>query len=137
VKKKAAFIFVLLANLVILAHAVVPHHHHDEKITMVTVCHHHGEHHNHGNIPVCNEEHNDEQTAACLLSQVMLTPSNQTRTNDSPNDFETVNALHAVLAFLISNCEESLYGKQWFEIKTNLYSQLTASSVGLRAPPVC
>lgn len=136
-RKKVAFIFVLLATIVLLAHAVIPHHHHNTKVMVATVCNHHTAHHNHGSIPVCNEKHHDKETSTCLLSMAIFTSSNQNRSNDFANNFEPTNALHEFTTFLIGNTENSSNSKPYIQSTSTLYSLLIPCSIGLRAPPIC
>ena len=77
-RNKSAFIFVLLATLVLLAHAVVPHHHHNENPISISdnVCHHE-EHNDHENVLVCIQDHEDHETTACSLTQILLLPNNR------------------------------------------------------------
>ncbi|MDO9512389.1 MAG: hypothetical protein Q7J34_11565 [Bacteroidales bacterium] len=72
-KKSLAFCFMMLANLIILAHAAIPHHHHDNHICLSglneihsaqTIQHHADDTHD-GQLP----DH------CCVLKQVILYPA--------------------------------------------------------------
>ena len=62
-KRKVSILFLLLANLFLLAHAVVPHHHHESVPVEVLHLHGNGHHHNHDS----SHHHNSPET--CLISQ--------------------------------------------------------------------
>lgn len=138
-KNKTAFIFVLLANLFLLAHAVVPHHHHtDTPLEIVVECNHQEEHSHKGKIPFCNDDHQDHETTACGFTQLLVIPNNPFKEIIESVDLEFIDIL-----FLIGpnfDCLQSvIYSDKPPEIAENtfLYSRLLVSSQGLRAPPVC
>ena len=75
-KRKVSIIFLLLANVFLLAHAVVPHHHHDSM--PVAVLDLHGHHHDHHDHDSHHQDHNSHHHDAshhhdgpetCLISQ--------------------------------------------------------------------
>jgi len=76
-KKVLTIVFMLLANLVLLAHAVVPHHHHIIEICIEdSNCHSDAEDHQHESSK--SHDHNDEtDTDQCILKQAWILPSNQ------------------------------------------------------------
>lgn len=73
-KKFAAYFFIFLANISLLAYAVIPHHHHDKMMVAVVDvagCHSH-EHHSHDH----HDSHSEEgyhcschQSEDCLLNE--------------------------------------------------------------------
>lgn len=101
-KKITAIFFILLANIIIVAHAVVPHHHLPKQVFVITE--HNDEdingHKHH------TDEHNHEHGATndydyCLLKQVITTPANSSKQEFSSLaiDFTFGN----VLAILLKN----------------------------------
>ena len=70
----------LLANLVLLAHAVVPHHHHHEQVCINNTCCREDVMDHEHNTPEHNHQHDGgKNTAACVLKQEVVLPSNQGR----------------------------------------------------------
>lgn len=149
-KKVIALPLLLLANLVILAHAIVPHHHHDKIV--VSICdflsiedaleHTHSDHH-HG------QEKGHEHTGhdlgeECLLNELYIrASSNQNLSASHSGDFDLSNShLDFPLYFCEFNQQIDLtdYGELPFRQKPYVYSYHTyyiTHSLGLRAPPVC
>lgn len=79
-KRKISFLFLLLANIVILAHVLIPHHHHGEHLCLGnTECHTHS--------AACQHEetgdghHHDGKTTddCCQLKQITALPANVNR----------------------------------------------------------
>ena len=138
-KNIIAYIFILTANLLLLAHAVIPHHHHiDNSLLVSTECSHEEEHTHHGVIPVCSEDQHDHETATCNLAQTVILPNNQTREIEDPVVLETSDFLflsfyvfHASAPSIDSSAPPGVV------VNTSLFSRLLVTSVGLRAPPVC
>ena len=65
-KRSVSIIFLLLANVFLLAHAVVPHHHHDNM--PVAVLDLHGHHHDNDSHHHDASQHHDGPET-CLISQ--------------------------------------------------------------------
>lgn len=139
-RNKTAFIFVLLANILMMAHAAIPHHHHTEAPEEIAVeCSHEEEHdHHHENLPVCNDDHEHGETTPCILTAATLVPNNQNRLNELLEQVIDSEILFYTL-FVFNSANISL--EPDFEIEVfediPLYSRLLVSSQGLRAPPVC
>ena len=72
-KRSVSIMFLLLANVFLLAHAVVPHHHHDSM--PVAVLDMHGHHHNHDSHHQDHDSHHHDAShhhdgpETCLISQ--------------------------------------------------------------------
>lgn len=74
-KSITAYIFVFLAGIILLAHAVVPHCHHVDKIVIVSECYHDDhetQHHHH-------DHDDDENCAGCQLKQALFAPGFSSR----------------------------------------------------------
>lgn len=77
IRKKTALLFVLLANIVILVHAVAPHHHHHNQVCIdnvhcqndFTAPKHSTSEHNH-------HPDGSEETDDCALKQAVVIPAN-------------------------------------------------------------
>ncbi len=137
-KKITAILFVLLANIIIVAHAVVPHHHLSNKVLIITEHHdaddfnhkHHTDDHDH--------EHGDANDYDfCLLKQVISIPTNTSKQEfSSPSiDFEFGNRL----AILIKNdfaCNPPpILSYLQTSFHSLFYTCFINSVSGLRAPP--
>jgi hypothetical protein len=137
-RKKTAFIFLLLANMVLLAHAVIPHHHHADVPTEVAVnCNNQEEHSHHENLPICNDDHEHGETTACEFTEGILTPNIHNRLN-VPSEQVSFDILFFTL--FVSNYS-TIISCIDFPIEEigsiPLHSRFLISSQGLRAPPVC
>lgn len=73
-----AIVYILLANIILMAPIVVPHHHHEEKVCIEnTHCPTEEDTHQQ-NIPEHEHEHDGENSSEfCSLKQVVVLPSNQ------------------------------------------------------------
>ena len=73
VNRKVSIMFLLLANVFLLAHAVVPHHHHDS--VLVAVLDLHGHHHDNDSHHQDHDSHHHDAShhhdgpEMCLISQ--------------------------------------------------------------------
>lgn len=139
--KKTALLFVLLANIVILVHAVAPHHHHHNQVCIENVhCQ------NDCTAPKhTTSEHNQlptgsEVTDNCALKQAVVIPSNSFKQALKCNHYsEHPASLFGFLAVLRDQefilfepkIVSGLLHSQVFLPSSNFHS----SSAGLRAPP--
>lgn len=64
-KRTVSILFLLLANVILLAHVVVPHHHHDSVPVEVLYLHDNGHHHHHDH----DSSHHHDGPETCLISQ--------------------------------------------------------------------
>jgi hypothetical protein len=78
VEKTSSSVFILVANLIILAHAVVPHHHHQMQVCLGAL---HCLHDHHSTNQASSAHHNDHDGGkeACFLKQLVVIPSNQAK----------------------------------------------------------
>ena len=128
-----ATLFLMLANLMWLAHAVVPHHHHGNHICFVTQ----GGHENH-----THEHSSNDPTDCCSLKQTIATqPGSDKRIENQDND-QGKNPQHLVFAYYI-DCT-SLFSISWVTPdvlghppQVSPRTLLTFTAHGLRAPPFC
>lgn len=138
-RTKTAFIFLLFANLFLLAHAVIPHHHHkDNPVPIPFEWNHYAEHSHHDSNPFSHDDHHEHETKDCCLSQTLIVPNNQLIESEKVVDLLLADILF--LTFYV--CEISYLNtfiKKTYEIVGSipLPKQFSGSSQGLRAPPVC
>lgn len=140
IKRIPALIFILLANIVILASAVIPHHHHKSQVCIVNShCQSDNEAHQH-NIAERSHKHDGEGNFDyCLLKQVFVTPSNDVMQEKKILELDGYH-------FQTGNYQAVLIDKELLGIYTNpsityfslllIYSNVISSCLGLRAPPI-
>lgn len=139
VKKLTAYLFVLFANLVILAHAVLPHHHHHEQICIeYTHCIGHDKEHHHQPKPDENKRGCRRDTAVCVLKQAFVIPSSQGRISKAPdhNSYSHHNDLYAPAYFgniALQPVLAETYGIPKLPPEVQMFATPTH---GLRAPPL-
>lgn len=137
-RKKVALIFLIVANIILLAHAVLPHHHHD-KVVCVESSHcqtadlghkHSAKAHSH--------QHDTENSNCCVLKQAVAIPANQTR-NETECDgcsvdhsFDTHFTLTKIVT--VGAIPEKLVAHSVPDFSFWIPSYI-AHSLGLRAPP--
>jgi hypothetical protein len=134
VRKIAAFIFILSANIILLAHAVIPHHHHDHDKSTVEPGHQH-------EIPHHGHERQGEQTdQAFILDEEIVLRLTQGRYFVEITELQDNHSLQFQSALLVG-----LYGLVEYlpvlnsdasiPLMASSYICFTESSCGLRAPP--
>lgn len=140
-RKAISIFFILLANMVILAHTVVPHHHHNKAFAAVisffdddyqhTAEHHHGTTHHHD-----NTNHSEE----CLINEVYVT------TYRIHNDDCTIHPPHFCdldwHPLFVLPCQNRTIPIQALPFRQKPYIEIIhlvsiTHSFGLRAPPFC
>ena len=137
-KKVTAFILILLANIILLAHAVLPHHHHKLQFcTEVSHCNHHSNR----NPWDTTHEHDGEEGSDCILKQLIIFPSNQVKqecncTTSNDHHFTHEGWLAVEIYQSIQPRVVRLVTKIEIPLSTLPYAYLTSSPAGLRAPPV-
>jgi hypothetical protein len=138
--KKTAFLFLLVANLVLLVHAVIPHHHHSLEICITdSNCQDACENHEHSN---SNCDHTGNETDdCCVLNQLILLPGNNMRqeTNCTIGDdfnppFDSTPIILSYTDFNVG--PKNIKAKVPIPVIQSAYTQFVVLSSGLRAPPV-
>lgn len=148
-KRVTAILFILLANISLLGHAVLPHHHHDKLAVALTNVidfdhyHHHSDHktsyhyhhsHNHHN----NHQHN-HQKEDCLINESLFISyrSQELDFSNIENDNNIINNIYC------SVCEETIHVQltdiwiRFYSYQASIPPSITIYSNGLRAPPYC
>ena len=69
INKKAAFIFILFANIIVLGHGFVPHRHAVNKVFIISYTHTHT--HKHGTANHNHEQETKNDNKYCLLNQII------------------------------------------------------------------
>ncbi|OQX72504.1 MAG: hypothetical protein B6D64_15035 [Bacteroidetes bacterium 4484_276] len=136
-----ALFFVLLANIVFLAHAVIPHHHHDSEVCFESShCQSHNEPHEHGPAEHSHNHDGENKATYCILNQVFVVPSNHVKQEckcldcdyshpqfDKPQAILTDNRLYGLLP--------KIFKKDQLLFFTSTYTYFADRCVGPRAPP--
>lgn len=130
----------MLANILLLAHAVVPHHHHNKQVCLEnTHCFHDGfkdEHSTNRN----NHSHDGQNSHdKCVLKEPVVVFSNQwkndfkfhTTTDRSGLDDFQCNIHNRRTVFLIPG-SSAIVPEHFYKCS---YSSVVSTSLGLRAPP--
>lgn len=139
IKKITAYSLILLANFVLLAHAVLPHHHHEQQVCIEQKhCANDAESHVH-NIDIKDHQHDgNKNSTTCILKQSILIPSAQIRIL---NNCDNCSDNHNHDFYILSN-----YGYVDFQPITEIiiytpdlpsfYTKNVTPTLGLRAPPI-
>ena len=139
IKKITAYSFILLANIVLLAHAVVPHHYHQ-----IVACVE-SSHCPDNNVPYNrdtpedNHENDGSSSANCILQQAVIVSSNQGK-NETDCIFCSHNHSLDLQFTLPYNGNEAII--PIFSIVASMpdvsfcFSSYITTSLGLRAPPL-
>lgn len=140
-RNKIAFIFVLLANMVLLAHAIIPHHHHHESPAAIAFdCSHEEEHEHehHEKLPFCNDDHEEGETKSCEITDAPIIPNSQNKLNELLEQVVTTDILFISLyVFNYSFFSSGSYCPDEIVESIPIHTRFLFSSQGLRAPPVC
>jgi hypothetical protein len=141
VKKIIAYSFILLANFVLLSHAVIPHHHHEKQVCIEsTHCESDSEAHQH-EATEQNHNHNHEHDgngSSCILKQAFVLNISKGKqingcsdcNNNHSHDFQFI-LFNVSPETFIPTCKTVILA---IEV-TPFYSALLQSSLDLRAPP--
>jgi hypothetical protein len=137
-RKKTAFLTILIANIVLLVLAVVPHHHHHEQVC-IEVSHCQDDDKAHQNSST-QHNHQHDWSDNCFLKQTLTVPVQSPRydfkclvCNDNPDtasNFQAILADKDPLLFvpgLVLDAKKAFPSRQF---------GLIHSSCGLRAPPI-
>lgn len=159
-KRRISMLMILLANILILAHAVVPHHHHNKVfVAIVNILdhdsqdifnHEHGhEHHHDGETNHHNgsTHHHDNNNEDCLLTEAEAAATLKILADDGiswsvdtlqDNDDGSLILLAAIglyeLSFTPVFSEDNVRRRPYV---ASGHTDFVARSKGLRAPPVC
>jgi len=133
-KRETAIILILLATVILLAHAFVPHHHHMSQICLELFNdHQHDESRNH------HENESNTDLAYCISIQTYLKPSENTKqiVTCKINDFKVIKFETSIKSVISDQNKDFLKDVIFTKISpliTTSYSYFIKTSLGLRAP---
>lgn len=140
VKRITAFIFILLANIVLLAHAVVPHQHYFGHVCIGTEHSQDNEATHESNSTEPDHKHDGNNTStSCVLKQAVVLPTNQSRQECDYISYTDNNSTKFLFALFNSGTESAvlvLLCEASDKVIIPSYSSFVNTSLGLRAPPV-
>jgi hypothetical protein len=139
IKKLTAYSFILLANIVLLAHVVVSHHYHQNVVCVESShCQDNNLAHKH-NTQEDNHQHDGSSSANCLLKQAVIVSSNQGKNETDCVFCSHLHSLdlHFTLPYtgnevIIPICRIVASPPDVFFS----FSSYITTSLGLRAPPI-
>lgn len=142
-KRAIGILFLLLANISILVHAVVPHHHHsDEAIAIAFSGGGHTHTHTHDSESLCEPFHHHHDTCHPDVCPVVETPavryeeeSSRTEIHPEVSDLPDMSAVFITLSALCQDSGESAPPGCTPYVEHIQPPELCGCSV-LRAPPV-
>jgi hypothetical protein len=141
-KRTTAIIFIILANMLVLAHAVVPHHHHHKQVCFINSHCINDNIADEQNTNRDNHSHDGEKNSDdCILKAPVIVSTNQWKIDFKFNDKTSDQSGH----FEFYNCQSNTRTEFVFPLfsrfagsyfNNSSYSSLVSASLGLRAPPV-
>ena len=137
-KKGIAILFVLLANIILLAHAVLPHHYH-EKLVCIESTHCAEDATNHSQNSVeHNHQHDGNDNITCILNQaVFILPTQGQIFNDCENCNDTHNHDFCITkAFEYQHFQALPTTVRVVPKNISFFTSFVSSTSGLRAPPL-
>lgn len=135
-RKSLTAFFIILANFILLAHAVIPHHHHKTDICIANNV----DNVAHDNCDTHNHKHENEGDA-CVLNQIVVIASQQIRFENKDFDCDDYQSqFDGIHAVLLNKSADKLCTLNSSSTKPPLlaftYSLFAGNSLGLRAPPI-
>ena len=139
IRRTAAYVFIFLANIVLLAHAVIPHHHHKDEICIVNSLYQQEKelHRRFDAKEDCKHEGDRDLQICVLKNQAVAFPQKSLKQGnncaDNLHPYPTYQAIEADQGFGIQ-----LFGISVIRhINTNLKTcSCLSGSISLRAPPI-
>ena len=141
IKRTAAIVLIMIANIMILAHAVIPHHHHNKQVCLIN-SHFTNESFTdeHGTDQDSHSHHRENNSDDCVLKLPLVIFSNQWKTDFKIKNIPDRSSLDDFHYNLLNNKTEfqiQVLSSFYYErITHSSYSSLVSASLGLRAPPV-
>ena len=140
-KRFTALSFILIANIVLLAHVVLPHHHHDAEICMESQhCETEDSGHNHDQDDTehkNHQHHGESETSNCVLDQDIPILTNKVKTGSQLSDI-SANTIYTTYISLnkldLCNYKANRTNAPPPLIKQR-YTEYAPGTFGLRAPP--
>ncbi len=159
-KRRISMLLIMLANMLILAHAVVPHHHHNQMfVAIINVldddvqdlfnhAHGHAQQHDIDNTDHHSpEHHHDSDSEECLMSEAEIAAALKLQMDDSGSwsvdlsqntddgglIWQAAIELYE-LSYISENSEDHVKRRPY---TASGHTDFVARSKGLRAPPFC
>ena len=142
IKRASALFIILLANIILFAHAVIPHYHHKTEVCIESF---HGQINHDDHEDKTNDdkhEHNGENSSDyCASKQVFVIPGNQVKQeykclDNTDNDLQ-LNKLQTIGNDKDLCCHfQAILSENQLLFYTSTYSCFASTILGLRAPPV-
>lgn len=141
-KKSTAIVFIILANILVLAHAVVPHHHHHKQVCLINSHCINDNVADEQNTNRDNHSHDGEKNSDdCILKEPVIVFTDQWKIDFKFNPKTSEQTGHN--QFYINQSKPGtkflfpvFLGHIPSYLNTSSYSSLVSASLGLRAPPV-
>jgi len=138
IKKLTAYSFLIIANIILLAHAVIPHHHHESVVCVEQKhCQDDAIPHNH-NVAEHNHQHDgNKNSTSCILKQSFVVPTSQGKqlkscdncSDNHNHDFYTLSNIGYCDLQPVSNVVT------YYPVHSSYLLSFVTSTLGLRAPP--
>lgn len=142
IKKASALIIILLANIILFAHAVIPHYHHKTEVCIESFHHKINDDATEHKTTEPRHEHNDKNSSDyCASQQAFLIPVNQIKQETQYTDSVDANLQLTSLQAGLSDKDAYLHFPTFlsnvpFLFFTSARSSFASTILGLRAPPV-
>jgi len=140
IRKITAIFFILLANIVLLVHAVVPHHHHKSLVCIESnTCQ--SDSYTNEHSTSAHEHDGSAETENCALRQVLAIPGSSVKHElknlaDGDNLYPSIGFQFVLFGNDFNTFVPEVISTAQFPLKTSSPSCFVYSSTRLRAPPV-
>lgn len=132
--------FLMLASILLVAHAVIPHHHHNKQICLErSHCIHDDLKDENGTTTGSHSHDGENNHDDCVLKDPVVVLSNQWKTDFrliNETDRSGLDGFHDNLLITSTEFPIPVLSSYVYErVTDSLYPSLVAASLGLRAPP--
>jgi hypothetical protein len=141
IKRTTAILLILLANIILMAHAFVPHHHHKSEVCIDNPYGHaDSDSHKHSDIEKNNNHDGKNEKEYCVLKEFVAIPINrlikEIKSFDYSDNHVLLDKFHSILLDNGLKAFVSLIkAKAYLPLNTSSYIHFLETSLGLRAPP--
>jgi len=141
IKRASALFIILLANIILFAHAVIPHYHHKTEVCIESFQGqiNHDDHEDKTNDH--EHEHNGKNSSDyCASEQVFVVPYNQLKQEYKYLDSDKSDLQFSKLQIIVIDKDlychfPTILSKRQLLFYTSTYSGFASTILGLRAPP--
>ena len=137
-KRAISFSFLLLANILVLAHVFISHHHHHDEIEACVVPHCEDAHHCHEHQQ--HEHENNHFPDKCCIDIYPPANNNIKHTCRSHKNCDCGQVFFALIAtplYTHDFVDDTIIHFRQNPFVPLFYSEFISQSLGLRAPPAC